>query len=258
MALLIQCFCLVIQMNIIFVVLKDMGVSENGAYLSAVAVGWGFTLAMYRHGLSTSIWTDCWQWGMTMLAIVVIIGMGLWQDVPRIAFPESSSGDILWGVWSACILLSGPIGDVQHWQRAELTGHGTAFYWGSFFFGLYMLLVLVMARFQFTTGMNIVLLLAVLCVTSSTIDSIAVAMHEISDRKVGTVVALLICSFWGVFAHVGIIELWSRAGVFRVAFALLILGTAVSVVKKEGAAWHTSKRTDWRGPASEHLVSWMA
>ncbi len=241
MALLIQCFCLVIQMNIIFVVLKDMGVSENGAYLSAVAVGWGFTLAMYRHGLSTSIWTDCWQWGMTMLAIVVIIGMGLWQDVPRIAFPESSSGDILWGVWSACILLSGPIGDVQHWQRAELTGHGTAFYWGSFFFGLYMLLVLVMARFQFTTGMNIVLLLAVLCVTSSTIDSIAVAMHEISDRKVGTVVALLICSFWGVFAHVGIIELWSRAGVFRVAFALLILGTAVSVVKKEGAAWHTSK-----------------
>ena len=137
---------------------------------------------------------------MTMLAIVVIIGMGLWQDVPRIAFPESSSGDILWGVWSACILLSGPIGDVQHWQRAELTGHGTAFYWGSFFFGLYMLLVLVMARFQFTTGMNIVLLLAVLCVTSSTIDSIAVAMHEISDRKVGTVVALLICSFWGVFA----------------------------------------------------------
>ena len=35
--------------------------SETGAYLSAVAVGWVFTLAMYRHGLSTSIWTDCWQ-----------------------------------------------------------------------------------------------------------------------------------------------------------------------------------------------------
>ena len=152
MALAIQCLCLVIQMNIIFMVLKDMGMGENVAYLSAVAVGWVFTLAMYRHGLSTSIWTDCWQWGMTMLAIVVIIGMGLWQDVPRIAFPESSSSDILWGVWSACILLSGPIGDVQHWQRAEVTGRGTAFYWGSFFFGLYMLLVLVMAHFQFTTS----------------------------------------------------------------------------------------------------------
>ena len=226
MALAIQCLCLVMQMNIIFMVLKDMGMGENVAYLSAVAVGWVFTLAMYRHGLSTSIWTDCWQWGLTMAAIVAIIGMGLWQDVPRLVFPESSSGDILWGVWSACILFSGPIGDVQHWQRAEVSQDGTAFYWGSFFFGLYMLLVLVMAQFQFTTGMNIVLLLAVLCVTSSTIDSIAVAMHEISDKKVGTVVALLICSFWGVFAHIGIIELWSRAGVFRVAFALLILGMA--------------------------------
>lgn len=226
MALVIQCFCLVIQMNILFMVLRDMGVPEGGASLAAAAVGWAFTLAMYRHGLSASIWTDCWQWGMTMLAIVVIIGMGLWQDVPRIAFPESSSDDMLWGLWSACILLSGPIGDVQHWQRAEVTGRGTAFFWGSFFFGLYMLLVFAMARLQFTTGMNLVLLVAVLCVTSSTIDSIAVALHEISNRKVGTVVALLICSFWGVFAHIGIIELWSRAGVFRVAFALLILGTA--------------------------------
>lgn len=232
MALIIQSFCLVIQMNIIFMVLKDIGVSETGSYLSAVAVGWTFTLAMYRHGLSTSIWTDCWQWGMTMAAIVVIIGMGLWQNVPRVVFSESSSGDILWGVWSACILFSGPIGDVQHWQRAEVTGRGTAFYWGSFFFGLYMLLVLVMAHFQFTTGMNIVLLLAVLCVTSSTIDSIAVAMHEISNKNVGTLVALLICSFWGVFAHIGIIELWSRAGVFRVAFALLIINIAASSCEK--------------------------
>lgn len=229
MALIIQCFCLIIQMNIIFVVLCDMGISETGAYLSAVAIGWIFTLAMYKHGITTSIWTDCWQWAITMVAIVIIIAIGIYQDVPHLIFPESSSNDVLWGIWSACILLSGPIGDVQHWQRAEITDKGTAFYWGSLFFGVYMLLVFSMAHFQFTMSMNIILLLAVLCVTSSTIDSIAVAMHEISNKKIGTISALFICTFWGVFAHIGIIELWSKAGVFRVLFALLILCMALKI-----------------------------
>lgn len=223
LALVIQCFCLVIQMNIIFEVLKGMGLDTLESYTIASGIGIVFTLWMYRHGLPTSIWTDCWQWGITMLAIAVIIGLGVWQDVPHVAFPKSASGDILWGIWSACILFAGPIGDVQHWQRADVTGCGKAFYWGSVFFGIYMLLVLVMAHFQFNHLMNIVLLLAVLCVTSSTIDSIAVAMHEISNKRVGTAVAILICIFWGVFSHMGIIELWSKAGVFRVGFALLIL-----------------------------------
>ncbi len=254
MALLIQCFCLVIQMNIIFVVLKDMGISETEAYLSAVAVGWVFTLAMYRHGLAASIRTDCWQWAVVMIAVVLIIGMGAAERAPCLAFPPSSRGDLLWAAWSACILLSGPIGDVQHWQRAEAAGGGPAFYWGSVFFGLYMLLVLVMARFSFTRGMHVILLFAVLAVTSSTIDSIAVAMHEIGSRKAGTLLALGLCTFWGVFAQMGVIELWSRAGAYRVAFALLILGLAMAAKRRDGRDVR-QKRADRRRSASEH-ASW--
>jgi len=116
---------------------------------------------------------------------------------------------------------------VQHWQRAEAAGRGSrAYRFGAFFFALYMLMILVMACFEFNSLMNVVLLLAVLCVTSSTIDSIAVALHELRGRRTGTAVALGICLFWGVFVEVGVLDLWSYAGVYRVAFALVILGMA--------------------------------
>ena len=241
LALVIQAFCLIIQMNIICAVLGDLGVSAHAAYALAAATGWIFTLAMYRRGLEASIRTDCWQWTVVMVCVVAVIVMGAAEQAPRLAFPPSSRADLLWAAWSACILLSGPIGDMQHWQRAEASGRGTAFYWGSFFFGLYMLMVLVMAQFPFTAPMRVLLLFAVLAVTSSTIDSIAVAMHEFGSRKTGTVLALALCTFWGLFAQMGVIELWSRAGAYRVVFALLILTLAAHAAKREGLPWRTSK-----------------
>ena len=143
--------------------------------------------------------------------------------VPTIQHAESSLSDIVWGVWSACILFAGPIGDIQHYQRAEVAGQTKAFAVASGLFAIYMGLVLVMSFFEFNFLMNELLIVAVICVTSSTIDSIAVALHEIANRKVGTAVALFVCFFWGVFASMGIVELWSKAGVFRVGFAVFVV-----------------------------------
>lgn len=212
MAVLIQCFCLVIQLNIINKVLIQMGMSSILSYCMATLTGIVFTIWMYKKGLSTSIKTDFWQWIIAVIAILSIIAIGIYSNVPNTVYPTSRIDDLLWGIWSAVILLSGPIGDVQHWQRADVAGKSCAFLWGSVFFGVYMLLILAMSYFKFNMAMNVILLLAVLCVTSSTIDSIAVAMHEISNKKTGTFIAIFICVFWGVFAEIGIIQLWSNAG----------------------------------------------
>lgn len=234
-ALLVQCFCLVIQMNIMFGVLQGMDMGAWTAYGAASGVGVVFTLWMYRHGLAASVKTDLWQGGAALAAILAIIGMGLCTGAPRVVFPQSSASDVLWGMWSACILFAGPVGDVQHWQRAEAAGQSRAYLAGAALFALYMALILVMAHFEFSPAMNAVLLVAVLCVTTSTIDSIAVALHEAGGKRSGTAVALGICLFWGVFAGVGVLTLWSHAGIFRVAFALIILALARRVRDREEA-----------------------
>lgn len=219
----IQIFCLIIQLNILNTIALQMGAEPVTAYLFATAIGVIFTLWMYRKGLLMSIMTDKYQAIVTGAILLAIIGIGWGTGVPTIQHSESTLSDIAWGVWSACILFAGPIGDIQHYQRAEVAEKTNAFAGAAGFFALYMGLVLTMSFFEFNFLMNALLILAVICVTSSTIDSIAVALHEIANKRVGTIVALLVCVFWGVFASMGIIDLWSKAGVFRVGFAIAIV-----------------------------------
>ena len=219
----IQIFCLIIQLNILNTIALQMGAGPVAAYLFATTIGVIFTLWMYRHGLRMSILTDKYQALFTGAVLLAIIGIALGMGVPTIEHTESSLSDIAWGVWSACILFAGPIGDIQHYQRAEVAGKANSYSMAAGLFAIYMGLVLTMSFFEFNFFMNSLLILAVVFVTSSTIDSIAVALHEIANKKVGTAVALFVCFFWGLFASMGIIDLWSKAGVFRVVFALLIV-----------------------------------
>lgn len=85
------------------------------------------------------------------------------------------------------------------------------------------MLVLGMAVFQFSKVMDTILLIAVLCITTSTIDSIAVATHEIKSKAIGTIISLIMCVTWGLFVRIGMINLWSSFGVIRFAFAVGIL-----------------------------------
>lgn len=222
-ALIIQLFCLLVQLNFINQQLVKITNEPTLSYILTVVVGFIFTLMVFKKGLPTSIKTDIAQWLIAIASIFVIIGVGIVSGAPRMEFVPTTGNGVLWGVWSGLILFAGPIGDVQHWQRAEADRSKKGYYLGAGLFAMYMLLILGMAFFQFNTAMNAILLVSVLCVATSTIDSIAVAMHELGNKKVGTGVALGMCVIWGIFVEMGMIELWSSFGVIRFAFAVAVL-----------------------------------
>lgn len=230
-ALVIQMFCLVIQLNIINQTLGNF--IDNGIVTYAIASGIGIltVLAMFRHGLPTSIRADRIKWGIVMASVALIIVLGLVMPVNLMQFPASGAADVSWAAWSACILLSGLIGDVQHWQRALADETRKGYYWGALFFGAYMLGIFGMAHFEFNLAMNAALLVACLAVTVSTINSIAVAMHELGGKRIGTAVSIAICLLWGLGVGVGIIELWSSFGIVRVCFAIIIVVSSVVVAE---------------------------
>ena len=222
-ALIIQLFCLLVQLNFINQQFTILTGNSTLAYFITMAIGFFFTLIVFKKGLPTSVKTDIWQWLGAIVSIALIIGIGIVTKAPLQTFATTSWSGVLWGVWSGLILFAGPIGDVQHWQRAEADKSKKAYYLSAFLFGLYMLEILGMAFFKFTPLMNTILLVAVLCVTTSTIDSIAVALHELGNKKVGTGIALLLCVIWGLFVKMGMLQLWSSFGVIRFAFAVAIL-----------------------------------
>ena len=231
-ALIIQLFCLLVQLNFINQQFFIITGSTTASYLITIALGFFFTLIVYKKGLPTSVKTDVYQWIMAIVSIIAIISVGIFTKAPLQAFALTSMSGVLWGVWSGLILFSGPIGDVQHWQRAEADESKKGYYLGAFLFGLYMLLILGMAFFKFTLPMHIILLVAVLGVTTSTIDSIAVALHEVGNKKIGTGLSLLLCIAFGVFVKMGMLQLWSSFGVIRFAFAVGILLLPLALNKK--------------------------
>lgn len=222
-ALLIQVFCLLVQLNFINKQLTLLIGNPTISYILTGLIGALFTLMVFKKGLPTSIATDVGQWIGAIVAIAVIILYGVINNIPHAEFVNTSSSGVLWGSWSGIVLLAGPIGDVQHWQRAETDRSKKGYYLGALVFALYMCEILGMAFFKFDTVMNTILLAAVMCVTTSTIDSIAVATHEIKNKYVGTAVSLSLCVIWGVFVSMGMLDLWSAFGAIRFAFAVAII-----------------------------------
>jgi hypothetical protein len=222
LAIVIQAFCLIINLNIMNQLISN--------YWITTAIGLLFILLMYKRGLIASILTDQVQGIITFVTLGLLICVGLFTGAETVTHHVNSQGGVLWALWSACILLTSPFGDIQMWQRAQMN-NGGGFGWASVFFGAYMACIFVMSHFEFNALMNALLLIACLAVTTSTIDSIAVAMHEVSNKKRGTMLAIFLCVFWGVFKEIGIVELWSTIGIYRVAFCVGVLMVALKIKK---------------------------
>lgn len=218
---LIQIFCLIIQLKILDETFQAF-FDPVSSYLITAGFGIGLTVWMYKKGLAASIFSDLFQGIFTMIVLGIMV-FYCFRYFPALETPSSSFESISWGLWSACILLSGIITDIQHWQRAEVNGQGYAFEWASIFFGIYLLFVFILSKYQFNSFLNIMLLLAVIGVTTSTIDSIAVALHRDFGRKLGTLIGLGICVSFGLLVQLSVLSIWSYFGIVRVGLAIYIL-----------------------------------
>ena len=230
-ALVLQCVIFVLNANVINNILLKVGISEGASYWITCLVGVVLVAMMYSKGLVASVFTDNIQVLVTYVlgALLVVLGASC-SDVYEI--PTNVDGGIGWAVWSAVILLTSPIGDMEMWQRAEADEQGKAFYIGAGVFSVYVLLIALCSRFVFTPMMNTVLLFMMIAVCSATLDSVIVCFHELGNKDIGTVAALVLCLVWGVFKKVGIIELWGQIGIVRVAICVSILILGVLDYKK--------------------------
>ncbi len=219
---LIQIFCFIIQMKILYETLNGYLGNSDQAYWISVGVSVFLVLWMYRKGLDASIFTDLFQGIGTILCLGTMAVYAAYYYHPE-STHSSGFSDIQWGIWSACILLSGIMTDLQHWQRAKKNSDGYAFEYASLFFAFYLTLVFILSKYQFDQTLNLLLCFSVLGVTTSTIDSIAVALHRDFGKKVGTLIGLGICVLFTLLIELQVLSLWSYFGVIRVGLAIYIL-----------------------------------
>lgn len=224
-ALVLQCVIIILNMNVINNILVQVGVAPAVSYIITCLLGLLLVAMMYKEGLRTSILTDNVQMAITYICGIALVIMGFLHG-DKIEIPVYMTGGLGWAIWSATILLTSPIGDMEMWQRAEedeKNDNGKAFFIGAGVFSIYVILIAICANFAFNRAMNFVLLGMMIAVCTATIDSAIVCFHELGNKKLGSVIVAILCIAWGVFKEMGIIQLWGQIGVVRVAICMTIL-----------------------------------
>lgn len=89
-ALIIQLFCLLVQLNFINQQFLIITGSATASYLITIALGFFFTLIVYKKGLPTSVKTDVYQLIMAIVSIIAIISVGIFTKAPLQVFAPTS------------------------------------------------------------------------------------------------------------------------------------------------------------------------
>lgn len=231
---LVKVFSIWIQMSAIYEIGMMAGMSSGVAMIVAYATGFIFISAMYWVGLNGSMFSDQFQWYLGSAAVLVLIVLGL-QSGGYAVREWGTSYNILWAVYTGFLLLSGPIVDLQNWQRARIVYKEKlkpAYLYGSLLFLFYMALVFFAGMFEMTNIMLIFVFIVCWLNGTSTMDSDAVALHEVRSKKTGFIIGLATVISWWIVRVIGYFDLWQIIANLRFYFALAIVIGAVYLTKK--------------------------
>lgn len=215
----VQVFALWIQMNAIYEITVGM-IGATAATALALAIAVVFLCIMYTNGIWRGVVIDQPIWGLcygAMLAIAVG-GFAMGQNTREIVMLNSMS-DVSWALYTCIVLFCGPLMNLPFWQVARKIrdeGKMQAFNLSGVLFAVYLVLVYVLASFDFVPFMNVLLTLTVCCVSISTIDNAIVGLQEFAGRKAGFIVSAAAIALWHFVIPMGVMNLWLTMGTARI------------------------------------------
>lgn len=237
-----QFFITWVNMQAIFMVGTQVGLTPIVAKTLAIAVALAFMLAVYRKGLELAITVDYWEWIFMLIGIAIIVGFGFTLgETKDFMFLNTTGGSsilpnsepvshIAWALFGASSLLCGGFIDIQQWQRAKLAireKRENAFVVGGLMFAAYMILIVAMGVVQFTFWLSVILLIVAILCTTDTLISVGAAMQEIGGNKIGAVLGILAIAAWHFVYEIGIINIWNYYATFRLIIVSVMILTVL-------------------------------
>ena len=218
-----QVFVYILNIYAIYTAFQSIGMPTIINYSITTIIALIVSLAMLKVGLYGCIISDAWKltigyvFGFTILIIALI------TNAERVIIASSNINTLPFALWSALLAIVNPWVDRQEWQRAY-NSNPKAFYWGSFFFSFYMLISFCAAFFKFNYFMNICSTILILCLSIATLDSSFVTLLDYNFSKKSKIfIAIILSCTWFIAINMGILEVWSKIGIFRTIFAIIIL-----------------------------------
>lgn len=221
----LQCSMLILELKLLQTFMSGFTDDFLWSTLLASIIAGSFILWMLKDGLNLSIFTHLWQGSITLISFTLAIIYCLAKGVPTLNISYSlDSLPWVWGLWTSVVYISSMVADLQHWQRAKLDVERKAFWWAALIFGSLMTVIGGISQFDIPTEVRMFLILPLLMLSTSTIDSLAVAMHTCINKYVGTFILMVIVCGWWLLLDNQAIDVWNYHGVVRCVDTVLIIG----------------------------------
>lgn len=240
----IMVFCLWIQMNSVYEEIMATGFfAEVLSRIITIILSVAMAIYLFWDGLNRNIRIDKVLW---IICYAVLLGMAVLGLVSKAKTYHLQSytnpSDLSWAWNTVPILFAGPIMNIQNWQMADkLREEGRverAHILAGIFFAIYLSIVFILSMFHFSSAMNLVMVLAILCIALTTMDSAIVGMQKIGGRKIGLSLALVTITAWPLVIPMGVLDLWTFMGNRRKEVAVLCVVIAIiwRLVEKKKAS----------------------
>jgi len=205
----------------------------------AIAIGFAIVAAIHGYGFSGSYLSDQPQFMLQVAACAVVVlgALALGSSFTRVS--TSATGDYLWAAWTGLGLLAAPYLAAQQHQRADhVTSDRAAVVMGLSFGGYLALVALVGSVLVSTVPLlSLPLVVAVVAVTTSTLDSAVAALQYLLDQRRALAVAALAVVSWPAMQSLGVVGL----------FTIYSSGRLVAVAAALAYLWWQSRdgRDEW-------------
>jgi hypothetical protein len=219
-----------LSMNGMQTVFADTPVGSTGGTIVAYTLAAVFLLILLKYGMIRNVLTDGFGWiivyvlayGVTVAA--AIHSQDSFNVIPAIAGP----GALKTGIWKAILLLPGPFtypyffeiltyNDGNEDGTAKIDVQG-AFTLGGVYFGVYMLIIFLLAWVQFTPLLNTLKAVLITLIGTSTLSSSMYSIYIAFGKKVGLAVNAGLILGWQFLIPLGVMGMWTLMASVRIYF----------------------------------------
>lgn len=219
-----------LAMNGMQTVFADTPIGQTGGTVIAYILAALFLIILFRFGMIRNVLTDGFGWIVVyLLAVAVTVAALIYSrghlNVISLGLePENMKA----GIWKAILLLPGPFTYPYFFRILDYNdknSDGTqtvnarrAFTLGGVFFGVYMLIVFLLAWAQFTPALSIAKAVLITIIGASTLSSCIYSIYIAFGKKVGLIVNLGLILLWHILIPLGVMGMWTLMASVRIYF----------------------------------------
>lgn len=201
-------------------------VSMPAAMILAMALGGGIVVAIHRYGFRASVVSDQMQYMFQLGACLALIVTALLVGGSATQHGTATAGEHYWAVWTGLGILAAPYLDAQQHQREHHLDDVQAGILFGVAFGVYLVAVAAVGSLlvSATPVLTALLLVAVLAVTTSTLDSAVAGLQYLLSRRRAAILAGSAVLVWPLLQSLGVLGIFTLYSTGR----LIVVSLAVA------------------------------